>query len=124
MSGPMPEPEVVIPTSRPTWIAVLSGPSLWFGHFMAVYLVAEAVCAAGATGPEILGLSALRAGVVGLTVLALGVLAIAAVQTMSYRREQGPDASQLLVIALWLDALFAVSIIFVGLPPLVLAPCQ
>ncbi|MGI9018318.1 MAG: hypothetical protein ACR2HR_14655 [Euzebya sp.] len=124
MSGPLPEPEVVTPTSRPTWIAVLSGPSLWFGHFMAVYLIAEVVCDSGTTGPQILGLSALKAGVVVLTILAVVTLGVAAVRTQSYRRQLGSDADPMLVIALWLDALFAVAIIFVGLPPLVLVPCQ
>lgn len=121
MSGPLPEPEVPVGTSRREWIALLAGPSLWFGHFMAVYLLGEAACAADLVGPEHLGLPVLSWVIVASTVVALGLLVWAAVQTASYRRTH--DGGQLLGIGLALDALFALAIVLTGLSVVVLPPC-
>lgn len=116
-------------TSRPTWIALLAGPSIWFGHFMGVYLLAEAACAADSTGPQVLGLSLLSFSILAATALAVGVVLIAVVRTISYRRQQtggdGPTTAtrNLLWLGLLLDGLFIIAILFTGLPVLVLNPC-
>lgn len=121
MSGPLPEPHVEVGTSRREWIALLAGPSLWWGHFMAVYLLGEVACEAGVTGPTLLGLPALSWVIVAATALALVVLAVAARMTWNYRQQT--DRGYVLDIGLGLDALFAVAILFTGVPVAVLHPC-
>lgn len=123
MSGPVPEPEVPVASSRPAWIALLAGPSLWFGHFMAVYLLAEAVCAATGDLTPWLGLDPLRWTVIGLTVVVLVVIAVAARMTWTYRGPPADDVDGLLVIGIGLDALFAIGVIATAVPALVLVPC-
>lgn len=132
MSGPLPEPQVHSVTSRPLWIALIAGPSLWFGHFMAVYLLTEAVCAAASTSLGVgstwleagaLGLSLLSVVVLVITVVAIGVVGWAMVATRSYDRQEPADTGRVMAIGLWLDVLFVVAILFVGLPAMVLSPC-
>lgn len=132
MSGPLPEPQVLSVTSRPLWIALIAGPAIWFGHFMAVYLLTEAVCAAAATSPSVgsswlgtgvLGLSLLSVVVLVITIVAIGVIGWAMVATRSYDRQDPADTHRVMAIGLWLDVLFIVAVLFVGLPAMVLAPC-
>lgn len=120
MSGPLPEPHVEVGTSRREWIALLAGPSLWWGHFMAVYLLGEVACEVGWTGPALFGLTVLAWLVIAGTVASLAVLALAARMTWTYRQDHG---GHLLGIGLALDALFAVAIVFTGIPAAVLPPC-
>lgn len=122
MSGPHPEPEVRVASSRPEWIALLSGPSLWFGHFMATYLLAEVACRGGLLLGPVAGLSWLAWIVLAGTAAAIAVLAFAAWQTRAHRRRD-TGGGHLLDVALALDALFAVAILYVGLPVVVIAPC-
>lgn len=122
MTASPPEPEVHVPTSRPEWIALLSGPSLWFGHFMAVYLLGEVACAAGVLQDRAAGLSWLTWLVLAGTLAALAILGLAAQQTWSYRRRV-EGSGQLLGMALALDALFALAIVAVGVPIALLEPC-
>ncbi|WP_370328067.1 hypothetical protein [Euzebya sp.] len=123
MSGPLPEPEVVTPTSRPVWIALLAGPSLWWGHFMAVYLLAEVVCEVGAAGPAWLGLTAFGWAVVAATAGALVATGVAARRTWTYRPEVEPSIDVLLLVGIGLDGLFALAIIATAAPVLWLRPC-
>jgi hypothetical protein len=125
------EPEPVEAPSRPTIIALLSGPSIWFGHFIGVYLLAEVACQfsvlggdpqAGGTTLGSGGLPLVSIVVLAATVVALATLAVAAWQTVAYRREGGGD-DLLLVVGLGLDALFAFAVLATGLPVLVLQPC-
>lgn len=109
--------------ARTTWTAVLAGPAIWFGHFMAVYLIAEAACAAGASGGELLGLPVLSLAILGATAVAVLSLVVVAAMTLSRWRREPADARELLLVGLALDALFILGILFVGLPALVLPPC-
>jgi hypothetical protein len=45
------------------------------------------------------------------------------VATRSYDRQEPADTGRVLTIGLWLDVLFIVAILFVGLPAMVLTPC-
>ena len=121
MSGPLPEPHVEVGTSRREWIALLAGPSLWWGHFVGVYLLGEVACELGATGPTVLGLTTLSWVIIGVTVLTLAVVAVAARMTWTYRRRT--DRGYVLDVGIGLDALFAVAILFTGIPAAVLHPC-
>ena len=115
----------------------LAGPVIWASHFMVVYLVAEAVCAAG-TDVRVLGLHVLST----VTLVATGVaLVVTAVTTVAaYRRwrrsgigwdaDAAPDAGgvaeqegRLALAGFLLGILFALAVLFVGLPALALEPC-
>lgn len=122
MSGPVPEPEVTVPSSRRLWIALLAGPSLWFGHFMAVYVLAEIVCVAGSDGQPSLGVEALRWAILAITAVVLVVLAIATRQTWTYHG-RGVATRPLMLIGVGLDLLFALAIAATAIPALVLMPC-
>lgn len=122
MSGPVPEPDVPVASSRRAWIALLSGPSLWFGHFMAVYLLAEVVCAITPSPEAWLGLDPLRWAILAVTAVVLVVIAVAARMTWTYRGAQ-PEVDGLLAIGMGLYMLFAVGVIATAVPALVLAPC-
>lgn len=96
----------------------LGGPVLWFSHFMLVYLVAEAACAAG--GVRLLGLPLVTVVTVAATVLGVpATLLIARTAWRVWRREE----DQLAVVAFLLALLSAAAILFDGVPPLVLPPC-
>ena len=115
----------------------LAGPVIWATHFMAVYLLGEALCVAG-VGAPLLGLPALSA----LTLIATIVAVAATVLTTrwAYQRwrasEVGWDESgaraqaapadrdqegQLALAGFLLGILFAIAIAFVGVPAAVLA---
>lgn len=123
MSGPIPEPEVPVASSRQAWIALLAGPSLWFGHFMAVYLLAEVLCTATPTPPAWLGLDPLRWAVLATTVVVLVVIGVAARMTWTSRGTHAAPVDGVLMIGLGLDALFAVGVVTTAVPALVLTPC-
>lgn len=124
--------------ARITWVVFLGGPMIWFTHFMVVYLVTEAGCSGGGPGLELFDPPAPAVTTLAATgVAAVGCVALAA---WAYRRWQtarkGPaaiEAAELsgplpdssrggsLDFAGFLLALFAlVSVLFVGLPALVL----
>lgn len=109
--------------SRTIWIALLSGPSIFFGHFVGVYLLAEATCRLGDATPRLLGLPWVDTAILLATAAALGTIAFAAVRTRSALRRSAGEAGAELRIGLWLDALFAVAVLLTGLPALVLPTC-
>lgn len=100
---------------------LLAGPVLWSLHFLVVYLFAEAACT-----DEGRGIDAGRGpAVVWVTVVAtvVGVLACAAAALWAHRRARvGPDRELALVGAL-LSWLGVVSVLFVGVPALVVSAC-
>ena len=116
---------------------LLAGPVIWASHFMAVYLLGEALCVAEVDTP-LLGLPVLST----LTLIATAIaVAVTLVTTWwSYRRWQaseiGWDGStsgaesasanrdqegQLALAGFLLGVLFVVAIAFVGVPAAVLA---
>ncbi len=115
----------------------LAGPLIWMSHFMAVYVLGEAVCAADVEA-QFLGLHVFSS----LTLIATMAAGAATIVTTvcAYRRwrssgvgwngSQGGgdgvshDAEQEghLALAGWLlGTLFVISLVFVGLPAAVLA---
>lgn len=118
------------PERRRTWALFLAGPILWFGHFMAVYLLVESACAAGGTAAELLGLDVVALVTVvataGAFALAVGV---AVLSLREWRRRPGDvlaggeRASGVALGAMLLAILFAIAILFTGYPALVLEPC-
>ena len=115
------------PTDRSTillWVLLLAGPVLWFSHFMVVYLVAEAVCAAAENGePWFPGEGVLTAVIVVTTVVF--AVACAAAGLAAWRRARGDDTD--LAVFSWAGALLAagslIAVLAVGLPALALGPC-
>lgn len=112
----------------------LAGPAIWAVHFFAVYLLAEWVCARTTETPF------LDETVVVVFTLVTTALAASAVGLNGYRayrrwRPDGEHAAEgasdrsgeadrgLAFGGLILSALFAIAILYVGLPAAVLAPC-
>lgn len=115
------------PTDRSTillWVLLLSGPVLWFSHFMTVYLVAEAVCAAAENGESWFP----GEGVLSVTIVVITVLFAIACAAGGWAawRHAGGDESDLAVFS-WAGVLLSagslVAILSAGLPVLVLDPC-
>lgn len=116
----------------------LAGPSIWMAHFFAVYLPAEALCQ-GDVEAEVLGVPAVSVLTLGATALALA--ATARTTQLAHRRwrsagggwEASQDATpspgaaardhdgELALAGFLLGVLFALAILFVGLPALVLS---
>lgn len=119
--------------SRAVWALFLAGPVIWFGHFMAVYLLAEAACAAGGLDTDLLGLSALSLVTLLVTVAAaVAALVLAGVAHRRWRARTddpadwlaGDDRNAGLALAgSILGVMFVVAILFVGLPAAFLEPC-
>ena len=127
--------------SRFVWLEFLAGPLIWFAHFMVVYLVAEAGC----TGSGV-GLAVFAPPVPTVVTLAATAVAVAAclwAGLWAYRRARvragapsdggSGGASRLgheidpggalAYAGFLLSALSAVTVLFVGLPALVLPAC-
>jgi amino acid transporter len=128
------------PSSAVLWALFLAGPVIWIFHFMVVYLIAEAVCQAGGTGREVWGLPLVS--FVTVVATAVAVAAILAVTVLAYRRwraqerraredpaegareHRDPRRDRTLMLSgVLLGLLFALSVIYVGLPALWLRPC-
>lgn len=115
------------------WVLFLAGPTLWFTHFILVYVLAEVLCKplAGVDGVTALPLVSV------LTVVATIVFALAAAvgSALAYRRwresrdapaddERASAQGESLVFAgFLLGVLFTVAVVFTGAPAVVLRPC-
>ena len=127
------------PDSRTLWIQLLAGPVLWSFHFLLSYLVVETFCQAG-WNFKILGINGLSFIVIVLTILA--VLGTGLFALRSYRgwkvihadrslREEFRESAAwfegptdfMFFSGFLLSALFAATILMVGLPALFLRPC-
>ena len=116
---------------RRVWLLFLSGPVLWFGHFMAVYVLVESGCAAGGTDIDVLGLDLMAFVTIAATVVALAVALTVALAAL--RRWGGSDDAGILaggekesgmaLAAVLLGFFFAIAILFTGFPALYLDPC-
>lgn len=124
---------------RTLWVQLLAGPILWSVHFLVSYLIVEAACQIGWRF-SILGMSGLSFIVIVLTVLAvLGAVLFAVRSYRGWRgihgdrrlRDQFREGSKwfegpvdfMYFSGLLLSVLFAIVILMVGLPALVLQPC-
>lgn len=131
--------------SRANWAVFVAGPIVWFGHFMLVYLVAEAGCTG--RGP---GLEAFDPPVPVVTTLVATVVAVALCAAATWwgwrwwragrsttsdtsARTDGPDAERALdddarsgslaFVGALLSAFSLIAVLFTAAPALVLGPC-
>ncbi len=124
--------------ARDTWLVLLAGPVIWFGHFMFVYLVAEAGCTGD--GPGLSVFDPPVPTIVTLAATAVAALACVGFAVWAYRRWRigrgpgatggrardiaGEDPGGKLAFAGYLLSLVSIfSVLIVGLPALVLPPC-
>jgi hypothetical protein len=127
--------------ARVIWVAFLAGPIIWFAHFMIVYMVAEAGCSGGGPGLEVFDPPVPTVVTVAATVVA--ALACVWTAAWTWRRwrfrprtqpwgatddlaadlDQGDRDGLLSFAGFLLSVLSLVSVLFVGLPALVLPAC-
>lgn len=116
------EPVVPAPSSWRLWVLLLGGPSLWFAHFMIVYLAAEAVCTPKLIGDDQPWSDAtLDRFVVASTVVAVSLCL--AVATLSWRRLRREPGQWLWWVSITLGIGSALSVIAVGSSTLVVGGC-
>lgn len=128
---------------RDDWVAFLAGPVLWMGHFMLVYLVAEAGCTGGGEGLHLLGppvpiLTTLVAtGVVAVLCALAALWAFRRWRTGRAQPHGTEDTSSnvngdsngerprdpLMYAGFLLSAFSLVAVLFTGASALVLGPC-
>lgn len=118
--------------SPSVWLLFVAGPVIWFGHFMTVYLVVEAACAADGRQRELLGLHLLSVATLVATAIAVVLLLFTSARAYAAWRA-GADSGD------WLDVtdrnpglafagcllgiLSIAAVCFVGLPAAFLEPC-
>ncbi|HEX6255676.1 MAG TPA: hypothetical protein VFZ70_07660 [Euzebyales bacterium] len=128
------------PRTRRALALFVAGPVVWFAHFIVVYVVAEAGCTGGGTGLRLFDPPVPT--VVTLVATAVATVACAAVAWWEFQRWQAdrhpmpadhaddvpesddPEIGGALAFAGFLLAVVSLlSVLFVGLPALVLPPC-
>lgn len=116
------EPAVFATPVAPALLLLLAGPILWMSHFWVVYLLAEASCTAERR-PDMtfFGEDGLTTAIVASTIVAVVLCAVAAV--VNHRHRSDENVQGLGRIGVWLSIGSAVSVVAVGLPIAVLAPC-
>lgn len=112
------------PSTIRLWVLLLAGPVLWIVHFMAVYLFAEAACAARESNDiAFFGTGAIVPIVVASTLVAAGVTGAAMLASWRGTRGRTEDATAMGWAGVLLGALSLVAILAVGLPALAVDPC-
>ena len=127
--------------TRSLWWILISGPTIWLVHFMAVYLLAETACKTNWLAFRILGINALAAIVVGLTLVAILGAVIFGLQglrlwrkgrDMGIRQDElggkgfvdGPARTTFIAFAgMLLNFYSAIIILLTAAPTLILRPC-
>lgn len=121
--------------ARDTWLVLLGGPVVWFGHFMVVYLVAEAGCTGSGPGlgvfdppvPATVTIVATIVAVVACLVLAAWGLRRSRHGVPAGDADDEPAAHErhrsLAFVGVVLALLSAVAVLFVGVPALVFTGC-
>lgn len=126
--------------ARGEWVVFLAGPILWFTHFIVVYLAVEAGCAGGPGLRVFEPPVADRLTLVATAVAGAGCLAAAVwgfTRARRSRRDRAADAAPelsgprehwdrggtLAFAGALLSLLSLVSVLFIGLPALVLPAC-
>jgi hypothetical protein len=127
--------------TRSLWWILVSGPTIWFVHFMVVYLLAETACKTNWLAFRILGINGLAAIVVGLTVLAVVGTVIFGLQGLRIWRkgrdmgvQEGelggkgyvdPEARSTFIglAGMLLNLISGVIILLTAVPSLILRPC-
>ena len=112
------------PSTIRLWVLLLAGPVLWIGHFMVVYLFAEAACAARDSDDIAFpGTGAIVAVIVASTLVAAGLTGLATLAAWRGTRGRAEDATSMGWAGVLLGALSIVAILAVGLPALAIDPC-
>ncbi|MCA0453452.1 MAG: hypothetical protein LCI00_05715 [Chloroflexi bacterium] len=115
--------------------SVLSGPIIWFVHFVAVYSLAEFGCRSNFTNLIFITPETMRLTMIVLTVVSVigvgfgGILAFRAwsqVRKETSRKESAYEARFhfLTLLGMLLSALFILSILFTVAPAFVLSVCD
>ena len=121
---------------RSLWFGLLAGPIVWSVYFLVGYGLTEFVCKLGLLEFRILGLAALSAIIVGLTLVALLITLYAgflAYRNWQRMKEDEPDEGQpswpaensqfMALTGLLLNGLFSLTILVSGIPAFFLPPC-
>jgi hypothetical protein len=121
---------------RPLLFGLLAGPVIWSLYFMAGYGLTEFACKMGLLSPSAPQFNWVTITIFVLTLLSLGLVVYAAIY--GYRNWDRLNEAQLgasehdlilstkeflAVTGIFLNILFAVIILFTGIPPLFLATC-
>lgn len=111
--------------ARRSLAVLVAGPVVGMADFLLVYLVAEAGCTGGGPGLEQLGPPVPVVVTVAATlVAAVACLACAGWGVRRWRAEApGTGEGSLALAGALLSGLFAVTVLMVGTPALVLGPC-
>lgn len=108
---------------RREWLLLfLAGPVLWYLHFWAVYLLAEAYCTFEGAGDGSATPSLLSVLVIGATVVAVGVIAWTTLRAARADPSAG-HRGELAWVGMLLGGVFAVATALVGLSALLVPPC-
>ena len=127
---PAPVDVTVDPRARTTILVFLAGPVILIVHFLVVYLVTEAGCTGDGPGLDVFDPPVPAVTTVVATVVA--ALACCATAAWAYRRwrpgREGSgnelvDRQPLAFVGFVLSLLALVTVVFVGLPALVLQAC-
>ena len=116
---------------RSLWFGLLAGPIVYSVHFLVVYLLVEAACKADLLHFSVLSFNGIAVSVLVLTILAALINLVAGVltyRTWQRRKDieggtQGSYAPFMALVGVWLNGLFAITILATGIPPLFLQPC-
>lgn len=131
--SPMPVDLAEEPGAKSTMALFLAGPVIWTGHFLLVYLVVEAGCTG--SGPGLRLFQPPVATVLTLVATAVAVAACLTTAVLAHRRwrvtrqrdqeavSQPGHGAALAFSGFALSLLGVVTVLFVGLPALLLPPC-
>ena len=116
--------------ARLTWVLFLGGPVVWIGHFMFVYLVAEAGCTGDGPGLDLFAppVPAILT-VVATVAAAVACLTLAYANVRRHRRSGESDTdtddtrSSLALAGALLSGLSALAVFSDGIPGLVFPAC-
>ena len=126
---PAPVDVAVDPRARTAVLLFLAGPVILIVHFLVVYLVVEAGCTGDGPGLDVFDPPVPTVFTVVASVVAAGAATASAV--CAYRRWRGPetageeliDRRPLAFLGFVMSALAVVTVLFVGVPALVLGAC-
>lgn len=103
-----------------SFLLMFSGPLIWAGHFLAVYVLAALACARRFAQIEWLGTGVTQWGIGLMTVLAIG--AIAAI-LLAQRRQEGQAPPFVAWTTLALGWLSVLAIAWAALPAYIVPAC-
>jgi hypothetical protein len=124
-----------MPKRRWWWLRLLAGPLVYSVYFMLAYLAVEVACRLGWLQFTVGGTNGITVTVIGLTLVAVGVLVVSLLAGVGrWRRlRRGQSASKdselgnadlfLTLVGVLLDLIFIFVLLATGAPVLVLRPC-